>query len=153
MANNSIYLNGQLSSDAHLVGKLSEPLQVLYGTLLNPEVLRGSLSNATLRGYSAYDLAVLGGYEGTIEEWLASLKAQKLEIRNNDGVLEYKYENEHMWTILIDLSSYTDDYEKLRNRPSLDGQVLSGNRDLTNKYLMTDRALTNLEIDALLGIY
>lgn len=148
MANESIYLNGQLSPDANLVGKLSEPLSILRGTLMNPVVLSGSLSNATLRGKSAYEIAVeIGGFVGTEESWIASLKAQKLEIRNVDGIIEYKYENEHMWTVLIDLSSYTNDYELLENRPSLDGQVLSGNRDLWDDYLLNESTLTNMELE------
>lgn len=37
---------------------------VLRGTIVNPEVIRGK---------SAYEVAVLNGYSGTQEEWLASL--------------------------------------------------------------------------------
>lgn len=36
--------------------------------------LRGTLSNAVLRGYSAYQIAVQNGFEGTEAEWLESLK-------------------------------------------------------------------------------
>lgn len=45
----------------------------LVGTLspLNPIV--GFLSSEFLRGFSAYEIAVQNGYEGTIEEWLLSL--------------------------------------------------------------------------------
>lgn len=148
MANESIYLNGQLSQDADLSGHLSEPLQVLFGTLMNPQTLSGSLSNATLRGKSAYEIAVeYCGYEGSIESWIESLRAKQIEIRNNNGIIEYKYDNQYMWTVLIDLSSYTDDYELLENRPSLDGQVLSGNRDLWDDYLLNESALTNMELE------
>lgn len=31
----------------------------------------------TLRGYSAYEVALINGFEGTEEEWLASLKGDK----------------------------------------------------------------------------
>lgn len=136
----------------NLFGYLSDPNSplALRGILSGTQQMAGKLSNATLRGYSAYDLAVIGGYEGTVEEWLESLKAQKLEIRNNDGIIEYKYENEHMWTILIDLSSYTNDYEQMINRPSLDGTVLSGNRDLTNKYVLSINSISNSELEEML---
>lgn len=45
----------------------------LVGTLspLNPIV--GFLASEFLRGYSAYEIAVQNGYEGTIEDWLLSL--------------------------------------------------------------------------------
>ena len=39
------------------------------------KTIRGKISELkTLRGYSAYDIAVLNGYSGTQEEWLASLQ-------------------------------------------------------------------------------
>lgn len=39
----------------------------VYGTLT------GTLSNGSLRGYSAYDLAVKQGYVGSLNDWLRSL--------------------------------------------------------------------------------
>ena len=142
-------LYGHLSTAEQLSGTLSSP-QVFSGIISGAQQMSGQLSNITLRGYSAYELAVLGGYEGTLEEWLESLRAQRLEIRNNDGIIEYKYENEHLWTILIDLSSYTNDYEDLINRPSLDGVVLSGDRDLTNKYVLSMNSISNSELEEML---
>jgi len=51
--------------------------------------LRGSIEGKTvsgkinrlveLRGYSAYEIALGNGYEGTVDEWLASLKGEKGE--------------------------------------------------------------------------
>lgn len=148
MANESIYLNGQLSNAPNLKGQLS-PVSRLLGALSNPEALAGKLSNVALRGYSAYDIAVLEGYEGTEEEWLESLKGEKLEIRNNNGVLEWKYETDSDWTELIDLT-IINDYDLLFDKPSIDGVVLSGDRDLSEDYLRNENALTNLEIEALL---
>ena len=144
-------LTGQLSDeDSELIGFLSSPLMVLSGALSNPETLDGTLSNAILRGYSAYQIAVMAGYEGTVEEWLDSLAADKIEIRNNNGVVEYKYESQSAWTVLIDLSSYSNDYNILINKPSLDGDVLIGDRDLTEKYVQNVNALSNMELEELL---
>ena len=43
-------------------------------------VLQGSINRLyELQGYSAYDVAVLNGFEGTEEEWLSSLKGEKGE--------------------------------------------------------------------------
>ena len=139
-------LYGYLSDANALTGSLSSP-QVFSGIISGAQKMAGQLSNATLRGYSAYELAVIGGYEGTLEEWLESLHAHQIEIRNNNGIIEYKYDNQYMWTVLIDLSSYTNDYELLENRPSLDGQVLSGNRDLWDDYLLNESTLTNMELE------
>lgn len=66
MANVERYLNGLVNN-----------LENLTGTLSNPENIDGKLSNTTLRGYSAYDVAVQHGFNGTEEEWLASLKGDK----------------------------------------------------------------------------
>ena len=142
-------LSGSEENPLELTGTLSEPLSVLAGALSNPESLVGRLSNEALRGYSAYEIAVIEGYEGTEEEWLESLKGAKLEIRNNNGVLEYKYENDSAWTELIDLKT-ANDYELLFNKPSLDGVVLSGDRDLSEDYLRNANALTNMELEELL---
>ena len=41
-------------------------------------VLRGKVSKIEeLHGYSAYEIAVINGFEGTEEEWLLSLKGEK----------------------------------------------------------------------------
>lgn len=58
---------------------MSEPRAgTLYGTLGGPLV----------RGYSAYDIARLHGFEGTEEEWLESLKGENRVSSLNDTPLE-----------------------------------------------------------------
>ena len=47
----------------------------LQGTLSKENELKGNLANETLRGYSAYEVAVLNGFKGSEQEWLESLKA------------------------------------------------------------------------------
>ena len=55
--------------------------------------LTGKLSSPVLRGYSAYDLAVLDGFEGTEEEWLASLVGNGIDriTQNSDYTLTIHY--------------------------------------------------------------
>ena len=57
------------------------------GALQGGFLLSGSVTNAILRGYSAYDLAVLNhGFEGTEQEWLDSLVGngiQSVKLNNN----------------------------------------------------------------------
>jgi hypothetical protein len=48
----------------------------LIGTVMNPEVIRGK---------SAYEIAVAHGFEGTEEEWLASLKGKSAYEYAKDG--------------------------------------------------------------------
>lgn len=150
-------LNGNLPGPGQLKGSLSTP-KVLRGMVSGAASLSGKISNATLQGYSAYDIAVMEGYVGTEEEWLASLKGEdgedgtpgeKIEVRNNDGVLEWKYESDISWNELIDLT-IINDYDLLFDKPSLDGVELSGDRDLSEDYLRNENALTNMEIEALL---
>lgn len=42
--------------------------------------LTGQLMTNMIRGYSAYEIAVQEGFEGTVEEWLASLVGDSVEI-------------------------------------------------------------------------
>ena len=45
---------------------------------VNGKTVRGKINRLyELRGYSAYEVAALNGFEGTEEEWLASLKGEK----------------------------------------------------------------------------
>ena len=140
-------LTGSLSNANQLAGTLSTP-KTLTGMLSNVATLSGKLSNAALRGYSAYEIAVLEGYSGTEAEWLETLKGEKIELRNNNGVLEWKYETDSAWTELIDLTAIND-YDLLFDKPSIDGVVLSGDRDLSEDYMRNENALTNMEIEAL----
>lgn len=50
----------------------------LTGNAESGYTLRGKLSGFdTIRGYSAYEVAVINGFRGTEEEWLATLKGEK----------------------------------------------------------------------------
>ena len=51
----------------------------LEGLIDAPTQLSGNLSNPVLRGYSAYEVAVKNGFEGTEQEWLESLKGKITE--------------------------------------------------------------------------
>lgn len=65
-------VEGKLSTPMQLRGALS-PNSSLIGTLQEQGNLDGSLSNETLRGYSAYQIAVIHGFVGTEQDWLDSL--------------------------------------------------------------------------------
>lgn len=73
----------------------------LAGSLTTPHTLKGSLSGNMIRGYSAYDIAVINGFEGTEEEWLESLNGEPGEPGDMssaftivDGILCCKYREE-----------------------------------------------------------
>lgn len=57
---------------------------------------------------TAYALAINAGYEGTLEEWLESLRGDKTELRYRDGVIQWRWrpadeaqEAEDNWMKLI----------------------------------------------------
>ena len=147
MSEDIIYLKGQLSSPNILQGTLPKQ-STLQATLTNMSTLGGSLSNAALRGMSAYEIAVAAGFVGTGEKWLETLKGEKIKIRNNKGVLEWKYENDLAWRTLVDRAA-VNDYKLLMNKPRIDGVILSGDRDLSTDYVRNENSLTNLEIEEL----
>lgn len=57
-------LSGRLSAEGNLRGSLS-PVPGMTGSV------------SGLRGFSAYEVAVQEGFEGTVEEWLLSLKGER----------------------------------------------------------------------------
>ena len=69
---NDVTLRGILNVPQNITGDLSQPENIV-GSLSRSENIDGQLANATLRGYSAYEIAVQHGFVGTEEEWLASL--------------------------------------------------------------------------------
>lgn len=59
---------------------MSKSIPSLTGTLQNRSQVSGSMAVSMLRGKSAYEIAVANGFEGTEEEWLASLKGDAATI-------------------------------------------------------------------------
>lgn len=55
---------------------------------------------------TAYGLAVKHGYSGTEEEWLETLKGEKIELRYNEdtNTLEWKYVESDEWNTLMDIN-------------------------------------------------
>lgn len=50
----------------------------LTGSIQANEILKGKINwLKEIHGYSAYEIAVINGFRGTEEEWLASLKGEK----------------------------------------------------------------------------
>ena len=63
---------------ADLQGKVSLS-DALRGKISSPGSAKGTLRGLEkIQGYSAYQVAVINGFEGTEEEWLESLKGETL---------------------------------------------------------------------------
>lgn len=60
---------------------------------------------------TAYGLAVKHGYEGTEEEWLASLETGELQIKVENGKLYYKTTKEEEWTEIPEFSQVIEDLQ------------------------------------------
>lgn len=68
-------------------------------------------TNAESEIHQIYDKAVSAGYEGTYEEWLASIKGEKgeegkkVEMRVSSTHIQWRYEGDTEWTNLVALSN------------------------------------------------
>lgn len=118
-------LNGKLTLiEDNLSGSIDTSDAVMNGSLrFDENDAGGVLSNTFLRGYSAYEVWLAQGNEGTEEDFLASLKA---EFDNADV-----------------------DYNLIGNKPSINGQVLEGDIEIK----VSDdsiREMTEEEIDIIL---
>lgn len=72
-------LTGNITNKRDISGSINSPRK-LGGSLNAPRKLEGSLSKMGTKGYSAYEIAVIHGFVGTEEEWLASLKGNQGDI-------------------------------------------------------------------------
>ncbi len=136
----------------------------LRGVLKGSSTLEGTLSNTFLRGLSAYQEALIEGFQGTRLEWLESLNGEEVLLRENGNDIEWKYTSEDEWKHLISLEP-TRDYDKLINKPTLGDISLAGTiDDLIDSRIISqfetivegddfkeDFSLSNQEIENLLG--
>ena len=60
---------------------------------------------------TAYGLAVKHGFQGTEEEWLASLEAGELQIKVENGKLYYKTTKEEEWTEIPEFSQVIEELQ------------------------------------------
>ena len=71
-------LRGTAEAHDELQGTVSTTPDVIQGTVATPDVLRGTVLNPDkIYGKSAYEIALMHGFKGTEEQWLASLTANK----------------------------------------------------------------------------
>lgn len=117
----------------------------LSGALAQDGSISGALSNPILRGYSAYQIAVMHGFEGTEKEWLDSLKPKngvdyfidKDEIVNSvkedlDDIFVLKKEGYSLIS-LIDIAKLTNISPRAnRVEPSkINGNILIDGEEVT----------------------
>ena len=152
---------GSISPKKNIQGVLT-PQKNISATINDSSLqLTGKLSNTTLRGYSAYDVAVLyGGFEGTEEEWLASLKGETGETGADGTSVDVEIvsntENEYILRFIAGDYSFTTpnlkavietiDYEDINNKPQIESIPLTGDKSFS------DLGIEPIDTDDLLEI-
>ena len=90
----------------------------------------GLISQSTLRGYSAYQLACQNGFSGSMEQWLSSLRGESIQFKSEGLSIYYKYESDPGWILLVQIDQLLADYSLLDNKPSIGGVELNGDKTL-----------------------
>lgn len=148
-------LAGELHNSEYVLSGTIQKKQNLTGNLSKVKDVTGSLSGVGIRGYSAYELAVQNGYKGTEEQWLEDLKGEKIQLKQENNRIYWKYEDDENWLFLIDLAQ-VNDYNVLVNKPQINGFELKENVSLkdigaqpSGKYINAEdvEVLTNEEIE------
>lgn len=102
-------MKGGLSSTPPISGTLSKK---------NPS-MGGNFDTLVKRGFSAYDVAVANGFEGTQSEWLESLRGGRVQLKADGDVLLWKYSDYGDWEVLIDIGQIIqNDMEDIQVRTS-----------------------------------
>lgn len=122
-------------------------MKQLVGILLNPKNMKGTLSNEFVRGWSAYDIAVKNGFEGTEQDFIDSLKGETIDLRVVGTLLQYKHENDEEWSDLVDLNGL--DYELMSNLPTVNGTRLTG--EISALFMLPADEISENELNAILN--
>lgn len=97
--------------------------------LINKLSLNGTLGNAILRGFSAYEVAIKNGFVGDEKAWLESIRGSEISIRiTENNWLQWKYESEEEWHDLVHLLD--NRYDNIANKPKINGVELMGDKTL-----------------------
>ena len=90
----------------------------------------GLITQAVLRGLSAYQVAVNNGYQGSQEQWIKSLRGENIQFKAEGLRIYYKYESETEWILLVEIDALMADYRVLDHKPSINNVILDGNKTL-----------------------
>jgi len=90
-----------------------EMFNALYGEFvrwyaMTYDPAQGCLKEAPRCYLTAYGLAVKAGYQGTEEEWIESLHGRGLELKNENNLVQWRYDNEDVWHDLLDVQEIMD---------------------------------------------
>lgn len=100
MSNHRI-ISGTLSSSSSLSGTINPKVR-LKGTVSPSVDMSGNIMTTVLKGLSAYEVAKVNGYKGTVEEWLDSLIGNGIAstVMNSDYTLTINFTDGTSFTTL-----------------------------------------------------
>lgn len=126
-----------------VIGSNTSYFGTINGNMNYGEDVSGSLATSVLRGLSAYEVAVKAGYSGTVDEWLASLigDSVQIEVVQDDTtayILKFISGDQTVVTpnLLPIITLSDDDIGKIQT-------------NFDDVYVNEDEAMTNLEIAAI----
>jgi hypothetical protein len=107
----------------------------LLGKAKAEQQLRGKINGLeTIKGYSAYEIALIHGFEGTEEEWLASLKAEVIPRLSSVTLLASAWEGveglDGLYSQVVAIEGVTE-HSKVDLLPSVEQLAIFHNKDVT----------------------
>lgn len=94
--------------------------------------LRGKINKVDVIYIDTYEIAVRNGYEGTVEEWLATLGGGSSSKLSNVTILasEWKDVAESLYAQVVNIDGTTE-YSKVDLLPSVEQLAIFHNKDVT----------------------
>ena len=105
--NSLVSLSDLAGKDAKEIELSTTPTHIVWRHVGDTEWTELAALPQANDGKSAYEIAQELGFTGTKAEWLESLKGASIELRVNNGAIEWKNTDETNWTNLISLSELT----------------------------------------------
>ena len=95
------------------------------------KVLRGKINGLDVIYIDTYEIAVKHGYEGTVEEWLATLGGGSSKLSNVTILAsEWKDVAESLYAQVVNIDGTTE-YSKVDLLPSVEQLAIFHNKDVT----------------------
>lgn len=104
----------------------------LIGNAMAGKLLRGKINKLDVIYYDTYEIAVRNGYEGTVEEWLASLGVGAATVRLSSVVLPSSewVGSDSLYSQVVTIDGITE-YSKVDLLPSVEQLAIFYNKDVS----------------------
>lgn len=104
----------------------------LIGNAMAGKLLRGKINKLDVIYYDTYEIAVKHGYEGTVEEWLATLGGGSSSKLSSVTILASEWVDvaESLFAQVVSIDGTTE-YSKVDLLPSVEQLAIFRNKDVT----------------------